>query len=151
FRIGENGAIEHFRSSDRRVAVREVAGKIHILAKDHDAMALALERALERFGGHLHFEGNQAGAQTLVAIVVTHDLQVTFNDDLLNAQIQLRRVQSDLDRGRPRSVAEVDQTSAEKRGAGASASESTPEKKIAGEVLVDFDKKNELNYFVRTI
>ena len=36
--------------------------------------------------------------------------------------------------------------------------ESTPEKKIAGEVFVDcgtapydFDKKNELNYFVRTI
>jgi hypothetical protein len=166
FRIGKNGAIEHFRSSDGRVAVREVADKIHILAKDRDAMALALERALERFGGHLHFEGNQAGAQTLVDMVVTHDLQVTFTDDRLNAQIQLRRVQKDLDRGRPASAAELEQTSAQKRGAGASASESTPEKKIAvnganqqvGEVFLDagaapfdFDKKNELNYFVRTI
>jgi hypothetical protein len=78
----------------------------------------------------------------------------------------LRRVQNDLDRGRPASTAELDQTSAQKRGAGASASESTPEKKIAGnaanqqvgEVFLDagaapfdFDKKNELNYFVRTI
>jgi hypothetical protein len=99
---------------------REVADKIHILAKDHDAMALALERALERFGGHLHFEGNRAGAQTLVDIVVTHDLQVTFADDRLNAQIQLRRVQNDLDRGRPASIAELEQTSAQKRGAGVS-------------------------------
>src|SRR5208282_4071582 len=166
FRIGKNGVIEHFRTGDGRVAVRESAEKIHILAKDHDAMALALERALERFGGHLHFEGNQAGTQTLVDIVVTHDLQVTFTDDRLNAEIQLRRVQNDLDRGRPASTAELDQTSAQKRGAGASASESTPEKKIAGnatkqqvgEVFLDagaapfdFDKKNELNYFVRTI
>src|SRR5271166_1238836 len=166
FRIGKNGVIEHFRTGDGRVAVRESAEKIHILAKDHDAMALALERALERFGGHLHFEGNQAGAQTLVDIVVTHDLQVTFTDDRLNAQIQLRRVQNDLDRGRPAATAELDQTSAQKRGAGASASESTPEKKIAGnaanqqvgEVFLDagaapfdFDKKNELNYFVWTI
>jgi hypothetical protein len=129
-------------------------------------MALALDRALERFGAHFHFDGNQAGAQTLVDIVVTHDLQVTFTDDRLNAQIQLRRVQNDLDRGRPTSIAEVEQTSAEKRGAGASASGSTPEKQIAGnaatqhagEVLVDagaapfdFDKKNELNYFVRAV
>jgi hypothetical protein len=158
--------IEHFRSSDGHVAVRESGDKIHILAKDHDAMALALDRALERFGAHLHFDGNQAGARTLVDIVVTHDLQVTFTDDRLNAQIQLRRVQSDLDRGRPTSIAEVEQVSAQKRGAGASASGSTPEKNIAGnaatqhagEVLVDagaapfdFDKKNELNYFVRTI
>ena len=60
FRIGKDGAIEHFRTEDGRVAVRESGDKIHILAKDHDAMALALERALERFGGHLHFEGNQA-------------------------------------------------------------------------------------------
>ena len=30
--------------------------------------------------------------------MVTHDLQVTFTDDRLNAQIQLRRVQNDLDR-----------------------------------------------------
>src|SRR5208337_2270881 len=166
FRIGKNGVIEHFRTGDGRVAVRESAEKIHILAKDHDAMALALERALERFGAHLHFDGNQAGTQTLVDIVVTHDLQVTFTDDRLNAQIQLRRVQNDLDRGRPAATAELDQTSAQKRGAGASASESTPEKKIAGnganqqvgEVFLDagaapfdFDKKNELNYFVRTI
>jgi hypothetical protein len=129
FRIGKNGAIEHFRSEDGRVAVREVADKIHILAKDHDTMALALERALERFGGHLHFEGNQAGAQTLVDIVVTHDLHVTFTDDRLNAQIQLRRVQNDLDRGRLASTAEGEQTSAEKRGAGASASEINARKK----------------------
>ena len=78
----------------------------------------------------------------------------------------MRRVQNDLDRGRPASIAELEQTSAQKRGAGASASESTPEKKTAvnganqqvGEVFLDagaahfdFDKKNELNYFVRTI
>jgi hypothetical protein len=166
FRIGKNGAIEHFRSSDGRVAVREIADKIHILAKDQDAMALALERALERFGGHLHFEGNQAGARTLVDIVVTHDLQVTFTDDRLNAQIHLRRVQNDLDRGRLASTAEGEQASAQKRGAGAGASGSTPEKKIAGnaanqqvgEVFLDagaapfdFDKKNELNFFVRTV
>jgi len=165
FRIGKNGAIEHFRTEDGRVAVRESGDKIHILAKDHDAMALALERALERFGAHLHFDGNQAGARTMVDIVVTHDLQVTFTDDRLNAQIQLRRVQNDLDRGRA-ATAEVEQVSAQKRGAGASASGSTPEKKIAGnaatqqdgEVFLDagsapfdFDKKNELNYFVRTI
>jgi hypothetical protein len=68
------------------------------------------------------------------------------------------------------STAEVEQLSAQKRGAGASASGSTPEKKTAmqpdgklasqqtGEVFVDcgaapydFDKENELNYFVRTI
>src|SRR5271165_3940159 len=125
FRIGKNGAIEHFRTEDGRVAVRESAEKIHILAKDPDAMALALERALERFGAHLHFDGNQAGTQTLVDIVVTHDLQVTFTDDRLNAQIQLRRVQNDLDRGRPAATAELDQTSAQKRGAGANASELT--------------------------
>src|SRR5262249_26173127 len=136
FRIGKNGAIEHFRSSDGRVAVRESAEKIHILATDHDAMALALERALERFGGHLHFDGNQAGARTMVDIVVTHDLQVTFTDDRLNAQIQLRRVQNDLDRGRA-FAGEVQQSSTQKPGAGASASGLTPEKKIAGEVFVD--------------
>ena len=129
-------------------------------------MALALERALERFGTHLHFDGNQAGARTLVDIVVTHNLRVTFTDDALNAQIQLRRVHNDLDRGRSVPPAEVEQTSAQKRGAGASASGSTPEKTIAGnaatqhagEVFVDagaapfdFDKNNEMNYFVRTI
>ena len=110
--------------------------------------------------------GTKAGARTLVNIVVTHDLRVTFTDDRLNAQIQLRRVQNDLDRGRPASIAEDVQTSAQRRGAGASASESTPEKKTAGnganqqvgEVFLDagaapfdFDKKNEINYFVRTI
>ena len=98
--------------------------------------------------------------------MITHDLQLTFTDDQLNAQIQRRRVQNDLDRGRLASTAEVEQVSAQKRGAGASASESTPEKKIAGnaanqqvgevfldagEAPFDFDKKNELNYFVRTI
>jgi hypothetical protein len=129
-------------------------------------MALALERALERFGAHLHFDGNQAGARTMVDIVLTHDLQVTFTDDRLNAQIQLRRVQNDLDRGQAASIAEVEQSSTQKRGAGVSASGSTPENKIAGnaatqqdgEVFLDagsapfdFDKKNELNYFVRTI
>ena len=66
-------------------------------------------------------------------IVVTHDLRVTFTDDRLNAQIQLRRVHNDLDRGR--SIAASEQ--AQKRGAGASASGLTPEKKIAGEVFVD--------------
>jgi hypothetical protein len=61
---------------------------------------------------------------------------------------------TDLDRGR--SIATSEQ--AQKRGAGASASGLTPEKKIAGEVFVDggaapfdFNKQNELNYFVRTI
>src|SRR5262249_1543059 len=63
-------------------------------------------------------------------------------------------------------TSEAEQTSAQKRGAGASASGSTPEKKFAGnaanqhagEVFVDagaapfdFDKKNDLNFFVRTI
>ena len=83
---------------------------------------------------------------------------MTFTDDRLNAQIQLRRVQSNLDCGRLTSIAEAEQVSAQKRDAGASASGITPEKKIAGEVFVDagaapfdFDKKNELNYFVRTV
>ena len=89
FRIGKNGVIEHFRSSDGRVAVRETGDKIEILDQDNDSLALALERAVERFGGYLHFDGNQAGARTLVDIVVTHDLRVTFTDDQLNAQIQL--------------------------------------------------------------
>ena len=172
FRIGRNGSIEHFRTGDGLVAVRESADKIHILAKDHDAMALALERALERFGAHLHFDGNQAGARTLVDIVVTHDLQVTFTDDRLNAQIELRRVHNDLDRGRLISTSEREQTPAQKRGAGV-ASVSTPEKNIAGnmatlensnvakasaEVLIehgeapfDFDKENKVSYFVRTV
>jgi hypothetical protein len=83
FRIGKNGVIEHFRSSDGRVAVRETGDKIEILDQDHDSLALALERALERFGTYLHFDGNQAGARNLVDIVVTHDLRVTFTDDRL--------------------------------------------------------------------
>jgi hypothetical protein len=170
FRIGKNGVIEHFRSSDGRIAVRETGDKIQILDQDYDALALALERALESFGTYLHFDGNQAGARILVDIIVTRDVRVTFTDDRLNAQIQLRRVHSDLDRGRPILSPEREQTSAQKHGAGASASELTPEKKQAvqpdgklasqhaGEVFVDagaapydFDKRNELNYFVRTV
>ena len=150
------------------MAVRETGDKIQIIDQDHDSLALALERALERFGTYLHFDGNQAGARTLVDIVVTHDLRVTFTDDRLNAQIQLRRTQNDLDRGRSIATSEQEQTAAQKRGAGASGS--TPERKTAvqpdgklasqqtGEVFVDcgaapfdFDKKNDLNYFVRTI
>ena len=168
FRIGKNGVIEHFRTQDGRVAVRETGDKIQIIDQDHDSVALALERALERFGTYLHFDGNQAGARTLVDIVVTHDLRVTFTDDRLNAQIQLRRIQNDLDGGRSIATSEQEQTAAQKRGAGASGS--TPERKTAeqpdgklasqqtGEVFVDcgaapfdFDKKNDLNYFVRTI
>src|SRR5438132_1379429 len=170
FQIGKNGVIEHFRSSDGRVAVRETWDKIQILDQDHDSLALALERAFERFGTYLHFDGNQAGARTLVDIVVTHDLRVTFTDDRLNAEIQLRRIHNELDRGRSIATSEAEQTTAQKRGAGASASGSTPERKTAvqpdgklasqqtGEVFVDagaapfdFDKKNDLNYFVRTI
>jgi hypothetical protein len=157
--IGKNGVIEHFRTEDGRVAVRETGDKIEILDQDHDSLELALERAVERFGGYLHFDGNQTGARTLVDIVVTHDLAVTFTDDRLNAQIELRRVHT---------TTEPAQTPAQKRGAGASGS--TPERKAAvqpdsqlasqqtGEVFVDcgaarfnFDEKNDLNYFVRTI
>jgi hypothetical protein len=159
FRIGKNGVIEHFRSEDGRVAVRETGDKIEILDQDHDSLELALERAVERFGGYLHFDGNQAGARTLVDIVVTHDLAVTFTNDQLNAQIELRRVHT---------TTEPAQTSAQKRSADASGL--TPERKTpvqvdgqvasqqAGEVFVDcgsapfnFDEKNDLNYFVRTI
>src|SRR5258708_3811836 len=114
FQIGKNGVIEHFRTQDGRVAVRETGDKIQILDQDHDSLALALERALERFGTYLHFDGNQAGARTLVDIVVTHDLQVTFTDDRLNAQIQLRRIQNDLDRGRSIATSEQEQTPAKK-------------------------------------
>ena len=150
------------------MAVRETGDKIEILDQDHDSLELALERAVERFGGYLHFDGNQAGARTLVDIVVTHDLAVTFTDDQLNAQIQLRRTQNGLDRGRSIVTSEPEQTAAQKRGADASGS--TPERKTAvqpdgqvasqqtGEVFVDcgaapfnFDEKNDLNYFVRTI
>ena len=166
FRIGKTGVIEHFRTEDGRVAVRESGDRIEILDQAHDSLELALERAVERFGGYLHFDGNQAGARTLVDIVVTHDLAVTFTDDQLNAQIQLRRTQNGLDRGHSIATSEPAQTPAQKRGAGGS----TPERKTAvqpdgklasqqtGEVFVDcgaapfnFDEKNDLNYFVRTI
>jgi hypothetical protein len=99
-------------------------------------------------------------------ILVTHDFAVTFTDDQLNAQIQLERTQNGLDRGRSIVTSEQEQTAAQKRGA----SGSTPERKTAvqpdgqvasqqtGEVFVDggaapfnFDEKNDLNYFVRTI
>ena len=91
-----------------------------------------------------------------------------FTDDQLNAQIQLRRIQNDLDRGRSIATSKQKQTPAQKRGAGASGS--TPERKAAvqpdgklasqqtGEVFVDcgaarfnFDEENDLNYIVRTI
>jgi hypothetical protein len=36
FRIGKNGVIEHFRTEDGRVAVRETGVKIEILDQDHD-------------------------------------------------------------------------------------------------------------------
>src|SRR6202030_4110846 len=129
---------------------------IEILDQDHDSLELALERAVERFGGYLHFDGNQAGARTLIDIVVTHDLAATFTDDRLNAQIQLRRTQNGLDRGRSIVTSEQqEQTAAQKHGAGASGL--TPERKTdgqvatqqTGEVFVDcggapfnFDKKN---------
>src|SRR6202030_1792229 len=119
FRIGKTGVIEHFRTEDGRVAVRETGDKIEILDQDHDSLELALERAVERFGGYLHFDGNQAGARTLVDIWVTHDLGGTFTDDQLNAQIQLRRTQNGLDRGHSKS-SEQEQTAAQKRGADAS-------------------------------
>src|SRR5260370_26422766 len=160
FRIGKNGVIEHFRTENGRVPVRENGDKIQILVQDHDRLDLALERAVECFGGYLHFDGNQAGARTLVDIVVTHDLAVTFTDDQLNAQIQLRRTQNGLDRGRSIATSEQEQTAAQKRGAGGS----TPERKTAvqpdgqvasqqtGEVFVDcgaapfnFDEKNDRN------
>ena len=111
------------------MAVRETGDKIQIIDQDHDSMALALERALERFGPYLDFDGNQAGPRTLVDIVVTHDLRVTFTDDRLNAQIQLRRVHNDLDRGR--SIAASEQ--AQKRGAGASTCLARLERSSAGE------------------
>jgi len=82
----------------------------------------------------------------------------------------LRRIQNELDRGPFIATSEAEQTPAQKRGAGASASGSTPERKTTvqpdgklasqqtGEVFVDcgaapfdFDKKNDLNYFLRTI
>jgi hypothetical protein len=90
FQILKNGVIEQFRTEDGRAVVRETGDKIEILDQDRDSSELALERAVDRFDGHLHFDGNQAGARTLVDIVVTHDLAVTFTDDQLNAQIRLR-------------------------------------------------------------
>src|ERR1700761_5205724 len=79
---------------DGRVAIRETGDKIEILDQDHNSLELALERAVQRFGGYLHFNGNQAGARTLVDIVVAHDFAVTFTDDRLNAQIHLRRTEN---------------------------------------------------------
>ena len=38
--------IEHFRTEDGRVVVRETGDKIQILEQDHDSLALGLERAL---------------------------------------------------------------------------------------------------------
>jgi len=129
FLILNNGVIEHFRTEDGRAAVRETGDKIEILDQDHASLELALERAVERFGGYLHFDGNQAGARTLVNIVITHDLAVTFTDDQLNAQIQLRRTQNGLDRGHSIVTSEQEQTAAQKRGADASGL--TPERKAA--------------------
>jgi hypothetical protein len=120
FRIGKNGVIEHFRTEDGRVVVRESGDKIEILDQDHASLELALERAVERFGGYLHFDGNQAGARTLIDIVVTHDLAVTFTDDQLNAQIQLRRVHNDLDRVRSTVTSKPAQTPDQKRSPDAS-------------------------------
>jgi len=54
---------------------------------------------------------------------------VTFTDDRLNAQIQLRRTQNGLDRGRSIVTSEQEQTAAQKRGADASGL--TPERKTA--------------------
>ena len=139
------------------------SARSRFLDQDHDSLGLALERTVERFGGYLHFDGNQAGARILVDIVVTHDLAVTLTDDQLNAQIQLRRTQNGLDRGRSIVTSDPAQTPAEKRGA--DASELTPEREAAvepdgqvasqqtDEVFVDcgaapfnFDEKNDLNY-----
>ena len=94
--------------------------------------------------------------------MVTHDLAVTFTDDHLNDQIQLRRTQNGLDRGHSIATSEPAQTPAQKRSADASGL--TPERKAAvqpdgqvasqqtGEVFVDcgvapfnFDEKNDLN------
>jgi hypothetical protein len=92
---------------------------------------------------------------------------VTFTDDRLNAQIELRRVHNDLDRGSV-ATAEPAHTTAQRSSEGTNGS--TPERKTAvqpggqaasqeiGEVLVDcgtarfnFEEKNDLNYFVRTM
>ena len=59
FRIGKNGVIEHFRVRIERVAVRETGDKIEILDQDHDSLEAALERAVERFGSYLHFDGSR--------------------------------------------------------------------------------------------
>src|SRR5258708_37440535 len=60
FRIGKNGVIEHFRTQDGRVAVRETGDKIQIIEQGHDSFALALERVLVGFGTYLRFDWNQA-------------------------------------------------------------------------------------------
>jgi hypothetical protein len=64
FRIGKNGVIEHFRTEDHRVAVCETGDKIQILDQDHDSLAPALERAVERFGTYLHYDGNPLGLES---------------------------------------------------------------------------------------
>jgi hypothetical protein len=40
FRIGKTGVIEHFRTQDGRVGVRETGDKIQIVDQDHDSLAL---------------------------------------------------------------------------------------------------------------
>jgi conjugative relaxase-like TrwC/TraI family protein len=164
FRIGKDGAIEHFRTASDHTALRETADTIHILERHHEAMGFALERAMARFGNHLHFDGNQAGAHILVDLVVTYDLRITFTDERLNRQIELARVHSDLDK----TAEAAEQRPLQQNGAGA-ADELTPETKIAGkaasqqenaasEVVVglgharyQFEKENEPSFFVRTM
>jgi hypothetical protein len=41
FRIGTNGVIEHFRTADRNVAVRETGDKNEIVDQDHDSLELS--------------------------------------------------------------------------------------------------------------
>jgi hypothetical protein len=134
--------------------------------KLHDVLTVSLGGV-----GAIDHVVNNAGAAaqgtaTIPVNLVSYPLRVTFTDERLNAQIELRRVHSDLDRGRHITASEREQPAAQNRGAGASASELTPEKKIAGntanqqvgEVFLDagaapfdFDKENELNFFVRTV
>ena len=45
---------------------------------------------------HLHFNGNQAGVERLVNIVVEKNLQVTFTDERINTQIELARSEKQL-------------------------------------------------------
>src|SRR5260221_13029784 len=71
----------------------------------------------------------QAEARTLVDIVVTPDLRVTFTDDRLNAQIQSRKIQNDLQRGRSIVTSEQAEPPPQKLGAAVPATGSTPETK----------------------